>query len=375
MKIEPVLEAESDIRAVHGGDVEAVARMYGLRPEEILDFSANINPAGPPPRVVARLAEAARDVRLLASYPEPDCRSLREAFAIHASVEPGNVIVANGTAALLDITLRALQPKRCLLPIPAFSEYRRAIRAAACECIPFPLGPEKQFALEPDAFAAALREKQCDCCILNNPHNPSGSSIPPEPLLRLLLEAAEQEITVLLDEAFIEYATELSLTREVASLPNVVALRSITKFYALAGMRVGFAIANARLAKALWTQVAAWPVTTLAAIAAAEALEDVSYAEQARSACARERKLLSDALAKTRIAVWPSAANFLLLKPPTGSLPVGQVCERLLLDHHILVRDCSSYEGLESDRYIRVAVRDYPANMKLISALNEIVAS
>src|SRR6266849_5885699 len=118
MKTELAFLTKSDIRAVHGGDVEAIAKMYGLRPEEILDFSANINPAGPPLRVVSRLAEAARDLRLLANYPQPDCRSLREAFATYAEVEPGNVIVANGSAALLDIALRTLQPKRCLLPIP-----------------------------------------------------------------------------------------------------------------------------------------------------------------------------------------------------------------------------------------------------------------
>jgi len=187
------------------------------------------------------------------------------------------------------------------------------------------------------------------------------------------MEAQEQRAAVLLDEAFIEYAIESSLTREVAALPNVVVLRSITKFYALAGMRVGFAITNARLAKTLWTQVPAWPVTTLAAIAAEEALADVHYAEQARAACVHERRVFSDALAKLGIRVSPSIANFLLLKLPEGSLPAGRVYERLLLDHHILVRDCSSYEGLETDMFLRVAVKDHPSNLKLMDALKNIL--
>jgi threonine-phosphate decarboxylase len=373
MKTEPVLITESDTRAVHGGDVDAIGKMYGLRPEEILDFSANINPASPPPRVLSRLAEALTDIRSFAQYPEPDCRSLRIDFAEYAGVKPSNVVVANGTAALIDIALRTVKPKRCLLPVPAFSEYRRAIKAAGCEYIRFALDPEKQFSLEPNAFMAAMREKRCDFCILTNPHNPTGSVIPPASLLRLLEEAGEQQITVLLDEAFIDYAIDASLTKEAACLPNVVVLRSVTKFYALAGMRAGFAIANAELVESLWLQVPAWPVTTLAAIAARESLADVPYAEQTRSSCIDERKFLSEALAKLGIKVWPSVTNFLLLKPPAGSPPVSLLCERLIREHRIVVRNCSSYEGLEADKYMRVAVKDRAANLKLISALKSVL--
>src|ERR1700688_1117771 len=117
MKTEPVLIAESYARPVHGGDVDAIGKMYGLRPEESLDFSATINPAGPPQRVLSRLAEAVTDIRSFAQYPEPDCRSLRIDFAEYAGVEPSNVVVANGTAALIDIALRTAKPKRCLLPV------------------------------------------------------------------------------------------------------------------------------------------------------------------------------------------------------------------------------------------------------------------
>ncbi len=373
MKTDPVLVTESDTRAVHGGDVDRVGKMYGLRLEEILDFSANINPAGPPQRVLSRLAEAVTDIRSFAQYPEPDCRSLRIDFAEYAGVEPSNVVVANGTAALIDIALRTGKPKRCLLPVPAFCEYRRAIQAAGCEYIPFVLDPAEQFVLDLDAFAETMHEKRCDFCILTNPHNPTGSIIPPDSLLRLLTQAGEQRVTVLLDEAFIEYAIDSSLTRQAASLPNVVVLRSVTKFYALAGMRVGFGVANAQLIESLWSQVPAWPVTTLAAIAARESLADVQYAEQTRSSCVDERRFLSEALSKLGIKVWPSVTNFLLLKPPVGSAPVGLLCERLIQEHKIAVRNCSSHEGLEADMYIRVAVKNRASNLKLIDALKSVL--
>ncbi len=114
-------------------------------------------------------------------------------------------------------------------------------------------------------------------------------------------------------------------------------------------------------------------MTTLAAIAARESLADVPYAERTRSSCVLERGFLCDALTKLGIRVWPSVTNFLLLKPPTGSPPVGLLCERLIREHQIVVRDCSSYEGLEADMYMRVAVKDRDADLKLIHALKSVL--
>ena len=375
MKTETALVNESNTRPIHGGDIDAVGRMYGLRPEELLDFSASINPAGPPPGVLSKLAAALTDNRSFTQYPEPDCRSLRMDFAAYAGVDPDNVVVANGTAALIDVTLRALKPKRCLIPVPAFSEYRRATSAAGCEYLPFVLDPAKQFILDTGAFAETMDKERCDLCILTNPHNPTGSLVPPASLLRLLKKAGEQGATVLLDEAFIEYAIDATLTRAAIDLPNVVVLRSVTKFYALAGMRVGFGVANAQLIKFLRLQVPSWPVTTLAASAAMESLIDMQYAEQTRSSCTRERGFLSDALTQLGITVGPSVANFLLLKLPAGSPSADSLWERLIREHHIVVRNCSSYEGLETDKFIRVAVKDRPPNLKLIHALKSILVA
>ncbi len=359
---------------VHGGNVEQVALAYGLRPEEIVDFSANINPAGPPPRVMARLAELSGNAELLSRYPEPDCRSLREALATYAGVGPECVVVANGSAALMDVVLRAVQPRRCLLPAPAFSEYQRALGAAGCKYIPFFLDPHQDFALNVDAFELAWRQNSCDLCIINNPHNPSGSVISSEALLDLSRKAAADQVTLLLDEAFIEYAPHASISSEVARLSNVVVLRSVTKFYALAGMRVGYALANRKLATLLWRQVPSWPVSTLAMIAAVEALSDVDYAERARLSCASERKWLSEMLGQLGFQVFPSAANFLFMKRHPEAPPVSSLYERLLVEHRILIRDCDSYAGLEPGMYMRLAVKDHDANLKLIHALKEALA-
>jgi len=359
---------------VHGGNVEQIARTYGLRPEEIIDFSANINPTGPPSRVMTRLAELSSNTELISRYPEADCHSLREALAAYVGLSSECIIVANGSAALMDVVLRALKPKRCLLPVPAFSEYRRALTASGCNYAALVLDPDQDFALDVDALEAAWQQHSCDLCIISNPHNPSGSVISSQSLLSLSRRAAADKVTVLVDEAFIEYAPDASISRAIPALPNVVVLRSITKFFALAGMRAGYALANRKLAAILWQQVPSWPVSSLASIAAIEALCDVEYAERTRVSCATERKWLFEMLVQLGFRVFPSAANFLLMKLPVEAPSVSFLNERLIIEHHILIRDCDSYEGLERGMYMRVAVKDDTANRKLIHALKEVLA-
>jgi threonine-phosphate decarboxylase len=359
---------------VHGGNVEQIARTYGLRPEEIIDFSANINPTGPPSRVMTRLAELSSNTELISRYPEADCHSLREALAAYVGLSSECIIVANGSAALMDVVLRALKPKRCLLPVPAFSEYRRALTASGCNYAAFVLDPNQNFTLDVDALEMAWRQNNCDLCIISNPHNPSGSVISSQSLLGLSRRAAADKVTVLVDEAFIEYAPDASISRAIPALPNVVVLRSITKFFALAGMRVGYALANRKLAAILWQQVPSWPVSSLASIAAIEALSDVEYAERTRVSCETERKWLFEMLVQLGFRVFPSAANFLLMKLPVEAPSVSFLNERLIIEHHILIRDCDSYEGLERGMYMRVAVKDDTANRKLIHALKEVLA-
>ena len=373
MKVEAAVLQSSRPTVFHGGDVSAIAEEFGLRPEDLIDFSANINPAGPPQSVLSKLAEIAADPKLSSSYPEPDHRSLRRVFAAHAAVQPDNVVVANGTAALIDVTLRALKPKRCLLPVPAFGEYRRALAAAGCECIPFALDPSRNFVLDGTAFLEAMCRENCDFCIITNPHNPSGSLSAAASLVELLKRVSERSATALLDEAFIEYSMEASLTKAAATLSSTVVLRSVTKFYALAGMRVGFAVANAEIADALRAQVPPWPVSSLAVTAASEALLDLDYARRTLLDCSQEREWLATSLAQLGMRVFPSSANFLLLRTPTGPARASQLYRRLIQEHHILVRDCDSFEGLEADTFLRVAVKTREANTKLVQALRDLL--
>jgi threonine-phosphate decarboxylase len=353
----------------HGGDVDAVSREFGVPVASLIDFSASINPAGPPASVLARLARDAADPRLLARYPDPAYAELRAALARHVS--PASVTIANGSAALFGAIVRALMPApaSCLLAVPAFGEQPRALEAAGCAIEPFRLRAEDGFLPDVDALCAILDTRRPALCLLTNPHNPSGALLPAAAVARVVRTAERTGTYLLLDEAFIDYAAADSMVREAAQSSHLVVLRSLTKFYGMPALRVGYAVSTPDLAARIGAQLPRWPVTTLAAHAAAEALADDRYARETRAAAAVERDWLRDELAAAGLRVYPSAANFLLARLPDHAPGSAQLRARLIREHHLIVRDCRSFDGMEDGRFIRVAVLARADNMRLVQAL------
>lgn len=359
---------------VHGGDAEAVAARLGIPVEEIVDFSANINPDGPPSQVLDRLVREASNPRALARYPDPDSRRLREAAAAAIGVEPESIVVGNGSAALMTAVVRALAPSSCLVPVPAFGEYGRALATAGCRMVPVPLDRERGFALDAAEIRDEISRHRPDLCILTNPHNPSGSLAPAAAIRDVLTAARATGATVMLDEAFVDYAPDESLARDAAATPGLVVLRSVTKFFAIPALRVGLAVASPEVAERVRAQMDPWPVTSLAESAAVEALEDEEFARRTRASNEREREWLGRALGGVSgLVVFPSAANFLLLELPHDAPPAADVRERLVREHRLLVRDCGSFEGLAPGRFVRVCVRTRRENERLVAALAKLI--
>ena len=352
---------------LHGGDIESAAQEAGVPADRILDFSANINPMGLPPRAAERLAGDARDPHTWTRYPDPQCGELRSALGCYAAVPPECIIIAAGADSLIHASVRAFAPCRCVVPIPAFSEYERACRAFGCETVRLPLSPKFRL---PDEASLLLRAG--DLLIFNNPHNPSGACASQAEMLKHLASARASGATVLVDEAFIDYVPEAAITQHAAVTTGIVSIRSLTKFFGCPGLRVGYAVAAPDTARKIAEQLPPWPVTTLAANAAAEALLDADYPMQAREQNWRARDSISVALSGLGCRVLPGAANFLLLRIPAG-FSASQIRSALLRDHAILVRECDSFTGLERDCYLRVAVRGEEDNQRLVDALSHIM--
>jgi threonine-phosphate decarboxylase len=339
----------------HGGDVGHIARQTGIPVERFLDFSANVNPMGLPRRAAERLAREARGPRLLSTYPDPEASELRCLLAERLNVPVECIIIGAGASDLIHAAVRALAPRRCLIPIPAFSEYERASKAYGCATCTVPR--EVLQVAEPG-----------DLLIMNNPHNPTGACLSRAEMLDMIAAVRSSGGSVLVDEAFVDYAPESAITRDASTENGVIAIRSLTKFFGCPALRVGYAVASPETAQRLGAQLAAWPVTTLAVNTLAEALRDGDYPREALERNTHARAQLAVALSDLGCEPFPSATNFLFLRLPDG-LPALQVRERLIREHHILVRECDSFEGVERGRHLRVAVRTENENTRLVEAL------
>lgn len=346
----------------HGGDLKSLAA-HARRPErDILDFSVNLRPEGMPEFIVSALWRAMDDA---VPYPSPDMEELREHAAVRYGLPSGCFVFGNGTNELIHALPRALGLKRAVIPEPSFSEYRLACLRQGAEVLSVPTGEEDSFT--PSPLRLAEQAADGSAVFLANPCNPSGGLLDVRNLRRAVKDCPGA--IWILDESFIDYAdgTE-SLLRDAADLPNLVVLRSLTKFYGMAGVRCGFAVCAAPLAKRLRQSLPAWNVNAFAAAAGRAALaQPPSWADGER---ARNRKRREDLFRRLSAlpgaAVLPSGANFLLFRLPGAS---SGLSTRLLTSHGIALRDCANYPGLETGGWFRAGVRTPEEHTLLEKAL------
>ena len=334
--------------ALHGGRVHELARELDLPLDAILDFSANLNPLGPPPGVLALVRGL--DPALVSAYPQAEAPDLRERLGARHRTRPGNLVLGAGGAALLFLALRALAPRRVLVPQPCFREQPRAVAACGAELEAAPM-PGLRLDLD------RLRPGACDAVLLTNPHNPTGQCLPAQELAAWIRR--QPQLALVLDEAFMDYAEAESLLPELLDRPRTVVLRSLTKFFAMPALRVGYALADPDTARRMAALQEGWPVGELALRAASAALADTGYAQRSLAAFRADLPDFTAGLEALGLRPLPSAAPFVLVPWP-GS---GTALARALRPRGILVRTCADWPGL-GDAFIRLALRrreDWPA--------------
>ncbi len=352
------------IHVEHGGKVYEAAWRWGIEPHQVVDFSANINPIGPPQGVLSAIENALTPIGLRAY---PDAHNFVSAIADKYRLMPDEIVVGSGVASLILAVMHALTPKRVLILEPAFVEYSRAAAAVNAQKTTELLTEERGFTPDFASLVRAVNERQFDLVILNSPHNPTGALYPRDALLSLIQAAEEHNAAVLLDEAFIDYASQGSLVSLAATKSNLIVLRSLTKFYAMPGIRIGYAVTNAKLAARIKSQIDPWSVSTVALEAGCAALHEDEFGTESCRINAIAREEFAGALRRIGLAVLPSAANFLLTKLPNGS---GGNLQSWLESERILIRRCDSFDGL-SDEFIRLAVRSRSDNERLISLIEK----
>lgn len=338
---------------LHGGDVYS----QPIR----LDFSANINPYGTPPAVLAALQQALTKVYC---YPDPYCRALVEAIAAHEGVPQDCILCGNGAAELIRSYCEAVKPKTALELAPTFAEYALGLERQGCIVERYPLLREREFLLD-ERILDAIRRRQPEVLFLRNPNNPTGRLIPPELLTRILHLCGELNIRMFLDECFLDLTGNgESMKSLIAECPQLFLLKAFTKSYGIAGIRLGYGIcAEATLLSRMADTVQPWNVSLPAQAAGVAALGENAFVERARELIAVERGRMREALERLGFWVCPSDANFLLF---SGEAEMDVQLRR----KGIAVRNCDNFYGLSSGWY-RVAVRLPAENEALIRAIAE----
>ncbi len=330
----------------------------------VLDFSASLNPLGPPPSVVRALLRELKYGDQIARYPAPYGRALRERLAHAHGVGPRQVVVGNGASELIGALPRAVGARRVAIVEPTYTEYLRASLLEGAEVT--------HWLPEDDTFAATPFDPEgADLVWLCNPNNPTGRLWPPGVLAPWI--SAHPAKVFVVDESFLPFRAdeaEHSLVPALPRLPNLVVVRSLTKVCALAGLRLGYAVAGPERAERLRAHLPPWSVNALAQAAGLVVLEDAEFLAETHSWLAQTRPVFLERLRASSACIepLPSEANFVLLRLKEGT---AARLARRLGERGIAVRDASNFVGL-GPGYVRVAVRLDEDNRRLCDELRSL---
>ena len=339
---------------LHGGEV------YDKEIE--LDFSVSLNPCGCPDEVKDALSGAICDAD---KYPDMTQRKFREAIARAERFEPENIIGGNGASELLSAIVNMLGPSKALLPVPSFYGYVHALSMAReCETVTYQLRKDKEFELD-ESFIDAITE-EIDLVILGNPNNPTGKCIKKDVLEAVIKKCNETGTALIVDECFFRLSDYGTSAREyLGSYDNLYIVDAYTKLFSIPGVRVGFCLSQPESIERLRQFLPEWNMSVFAqaaGIACAKMLKD-SFLDSTTELIRTEREYLSSELEKLDIKVFDSDTNFILMR-----MSEGHDLYHMLLNNHILIRDCSTFDGL-TDGFYRIAVKDHESNKKLLQLI------
>jgi len=347
----------------HGGDIYGASVEAGASPDDILDFSSNVNPR-PLSEAVKQAVHAAADS--LARYPDSESRSLRRKAADVFGVSVDSVLAGHGTTEFIYALPRRLRPHRSVILAPCYHDYWRAVEHARCDA-------EGVLATEANEFVPDLGELETrlsgvDMTFIGNPNNPTGVALSADSLQSLAGKSPSSLFVV--DETLADMAPEsVGASLLGAPLPdNVIVLRSLSLFNGLPGLRVGFMLGHPDVCEMVERAREPWTVGPLDQAAALALLESEGDASTIRTELMAERERVRDQLSQVSgLRVFRSQTNFLLLKVTKPSITPSQLCERML-KQKMLIRNAAGFRGLDG-KFVRVTIRTAEDNGRLVAGL------
>jgi threonine-phosphate decarboxylase len=342
----------------HGGNIYDLAQELGCHPSEIVDMSSNMNPLGPAPDLVAFLQE---NMTTIAKLPEVDANRTVNAFAGRCRIDPERVIAGNGTTQFIYSIPRILETKKALIFGPTYADYADA---CAMHHIPYDYSTsDESVSFDHDISAAAQQIQGYDTVFICNPNNPTGNIIPAANLEQLCRSHSDTNFVV--DESylmFVDGSDKQSLMR--STLPNIMVLNSLSKFFTIPGLRIGFLISSPVNIKKFKAYLLPWSVNSLAQMAVQYLMEQTAQVEEfiknTITFIAREKDILYETFKiSSNIKIFPSTTSFILARL-YGNLTADVLGNHLAQDR-ILIRNCSNFYGL-SDRFVRFSLKTSEVN-------------
>ena len=356
----------------HGGNVWEVSEKYDIPVDQLIDFSISTNPLGAPETALESIRE---HLKLIKHYPDPDPEWLLEALAKSAGVASDNVVVGNGSTELIYLFNEVFLEDgyEAVIPVPTFSEYKAAIERFGGNMTFLNCDSSKNFHLNVEELEKTISIKT-RIVFICNPNSPTGVFYEKEDILRIIKFAAERNVLVFLDEDYIDFVDDgkrYSMAEYVNEYNNLFVLRSLTKFFGLAGVRIGFGIGSPDLVKFLKKAKMPWSVNSLAMFATETAVKDTDFIKKSRLLVSKNRKEMQEMFKSIPwLKVYPSETNFLLVEIIQGDLNSTQIREGLA-KKGLLIRDCKDFDGL-NNRFFRVTVRRPDENKKLIEQIKSL---
>lgn len=353
----------------HGGKIFKAAARLGVDWRDILDFSANINPLGTPPGLKERLFD---EFDLTLHYPETHGQSLARLVGGKYGLPPERVVIGPGSTVQMHMLMRLIQPQKAVIISPAFGEYEGALKSSGLGGLYLSTREEDDFAVTGETLSR-LWDLNPDLVFVANPANPTGRLVDPD-LMTVLVEGAHQrKIWLLIDEAFLDFTRGFSnsFIPRVTEYPRLVVLKSLTKIYALPGLRLAFMALGGYAASLVENRVEPWSTNALALTAGFHCLGLIDFNSRTRNEVERLRNILLQGLNSFNLGrILPAEANYVLWRLPRPRL--AQDILDGLFNHGILVRDAANFHGL-SQGYLRLAVRPEAEISRLLDRLRAIL--
>jgi len=354
------------ISGQHGGNVLQMANQFGFAPEAIIDFSANINPLGMPGGLKHLIIE---NLSRLEQYPDIEYHLLHRQLARHHRCSQSHVIAGNGATELIFLWAQYVKPKKALLVEPSFGEYRRALTQVGCTISNYLLKENEGFKVTKRILTKLSPD--LDCLFLCTPNNPTGLQPDADLLFEILYRCDVMGIKLFVDESFLDFMPEVkSFSRYLKSHKNLYVLRSLTKFYALPGLRLGYMLSSdTKLLNEIREHREPWTINAMAALAGEVLFDFITYHQETFDWLTTERNYLLTELNRFKnINVYSPSANYIFFK----HLNESSNLQKELMQLGMLIRSCSNYIGL-NHQYYRIAVKSHNDNLQLISALNQVL--